>query len=125
MSQTTTAKLQVKSASQPDETRTFDKGKLDVVKLEGLEAGLFTLQPGWRWSESVKPIAKTDSCQKLHVGYIVSGRLHIKLDDGTEAEQGPGDFGVTPPGHDAWVVGNEPVLMIDFQGVHDYAKPKS
>ena len=122
MSQTTTAKLEAKSIKQPDETRTFEKGKLDIVNLHGLEAGCLTLEPGWRWSEDVKPIAKTDYCQKHHVGYMLAGKLHVKMADGTEIEQKAGDFAVTPPGHDAWVVGDETVLLLDFQGVHDYAK---
>jgi hypothetical protein len=122
MAQTTTAKLEAKNVSKPDETRSFDHGKLDVVFLQGLEAGCFTLEPGWRWSQDVKPIAKTDYCQKHHVGYQLSGTLHTKLADGTELESKGGDFVVTPPGHDAWVVGDEPVKLLDFQGVHDYAK---
>ena len=82
-------------------------------------------EPGWKWSESVKPIAGTDSCQVAHMGYQISGRMKVRMDDGSEQEFGPGDAGVIPPGHDAWVVGDEPVVFIDFQGAALYAKPQS
>jgi hypothetical protein len=78
---------------------------------------------GWRWSESVKPIVKTEYCEAPHVSYHVSGRLRIRMADGTEQEFGPGDVGVVPPGHDAWVVGNEPVVVVDISGMKEYAKP--
>jgi hypothetical protein len=84
--------------------------------------GRLFLQPGWKWSECVKPIAQTPSCQAAHLTYHISGRLHIRMDDGTELEFGPGDVSHIPPGHDAWVVGNEPVIAIDIMGMHEYAK---
>ena len=105
--------LQRRNLDSPDETRTFENGKAEVVKLGDFSASRLVLEPGWRWSENVKPIAGTDSCQVLHTGYHVSGRLHVRLDDGTEAECGPGDAYVIPPGHDAWVVGDEPVVSVD------------
>jgi mannose-6-phosphate isomerase-like protein (cupin superfamily) len=103
------------------ETRQFPKGKVEVVSFGDNTVGRATFEPGWRWSEHVKPIAGTDSCQAHHVGYIVSGRMAIKMDDGTEFEMGPGDAYDIPPGHDGWVVGNEPYVGIDV-GLANYAK---
>jgi hypothetical protein len=116
-------KISKGSLNKPEETREFPKGKVEIVTLNGVTFGKGTLQPGWKWSESVKPIAKTHSCQAAHTQYHLSGKLHVVMDDGTEMEFGPGDVGVVPPGHDAWVVGNEPVVMIDFTGFKQYAKP--
>jgi quercetin dioxygenase-like cupin family protein len=118
--------LQKKNLDSPDETRTFEKGKVQVTTLGEFNASRFVLEPGWRWSESVKPIVGTDSCQVLHTGYQVSGRLHVRMDDGTEAEGGPGEAYVIPPGHDAWVVGDEPVVTVDMSRVtaEEYAKPE-
>lgn len=102
------AKMQKKNLdTSPDEVRTFGRG---------------ILEPGWSWEKCVKPIVKTDSCQAPHTQYIVSGRMRVVMDDGTEEEVGPGDAAVVPPGHNAWVVGNEPVVAIDFTGLKDYAK---
>ena len=115
-------KMQKKSMTRPEETRNFPKGKLELVKVEGATLGLATFDVGWKWSERVKPSAKTDSCQAPHTNYHLSGRLHVKMDDGTENEFGPGDIGVVPPGHDAWVVGSEPAVIIDITGMIDYAK---
>src|SRR5436309_5295678 len=100
----------------PDETRNISKGKVEVVNLGDVQAMRATFEPGWKWSESVKPIAGTDSCQVAHLGYQISGRLTVRMDDGTEYEFGPGDACSIPPGHDAWVVGDEPAVLIDFQG---------
>ena len=111
-----------KSLNTPDETRTFPKGKVELATVGGVTFGRATLQPGWKWSESVKPIAKTDSCQAPHTQYVISGRLHIRMDDGTEKEYGPGDVGIIPPGHDAWVVGNEACVSIDITGMTHYAE---
>lgn len=115
-------KMQKKSINNPDETRNFPSGKVEVVKLEGVTFGLATFEPGWKWSESVKPIVKTDSCQAPHTNYHLSGKLHVKMDDGSEEEFGPGDIGVVPPGHDAWTVGDEPAVILDITGMIDYAK---
>jgi hypothetical protein len=118
-------KMQKKSTSQPDEKRTFDKGLLEFVSLGGTTFVRATLQPGWKWSTSVKPVVKTKSCEASHMGYQVSGRLHVVLDDRSEVEIGPGDVYSIPPGHDAWVVGNEPVVAIDISGsMADFAKQK-
>jgi hypothetical protein len=115
-------KLEVKSFSKPDEVRTFDKGKVELIKVGGAMIGRATFQPGWKWSESVKPIAKTESCEAPHFQYQVSGILRIKMDDGTERDVKAGEVALIPPGHDGWVVGNEPVVVVDFQGMADYAK---
>ena len=116
--------MQKKSLTKPDEIRTFPKGKLEISIIEGTSFGKGTFEPGWKWSESIKPIAKTHSCQVAHNNYHISGRLHVKMDDGTEKEFGPGDVGVIPPGHDAWVVGNEPCVILDFNGMTHYAERK-
>jgi len=116
--------MERKSLNSPDETRSFPNGKLELVSLDGVTFGKLTLQPGWKWSESVKPIAKTKSCEVPHTQYHVSGRITIKMDDGTEKEFGPGDVSVIPPGHDAWVIGNDPVVLIDISGMPNYAKQK-
>jgi mannose-6-phosphate isomerase-like protein (cupin superfamily) len=110
-----------KTLDRPEEKREFPKGQLELVTIGGVTFGRATFQPGWKWSESVKPIAKTDSCLAPHTQYHISGRLHVKMDDGTEMEYGPGDVGVIPPGHDAWVVGSEPAVMIDITGMKHYA----
>ena len=114
--------MEKKNLSTPDETRNFPKGKLELVRVGPLTFGKATFEPGWKWSECVKPIAKTDSCQVHHNGYVVSGRMHIKMTDGREAEVGPGDVFVCEPGHDAWIVGNEPCVAYDFTGAETYAK---
>ncbi|MEV0603520.1 cupin domain-containing protein [Streptomyces sp. NPDC050315] len=117
--------LEVKSIDQPDERRDFPNGHLESVHLSGLDFAKATFEPGWRWSESLAPIAGTASCEVPHNGYIVQGRMHIRMDDGTESDGGPGDVFVVSPGHDAWVVGDEPVVVFDFAGAmaQEYAKP--
>ena len=122
--QATQTQFERKSMSQPDEKREFAKGRLELASVGGITFGRATLEPGWKWSTSVKPIAKTKSCEAPHVQYHVSGRLHIVMDDGTEADFGPGDISGIPPGHDAWVIGNEPVVLIDISGMAEYAKSK-
>jgi hypothetical protein len=115
-------KMEVKGFNKPDEVRDFDKGKVELVNVGGAMVGRAVFQPGWKWSESVKPLAKTKSCEAPHLQYHVSGTLHIKMDDGTEVDCKAGDVSLLPTGHDAWVVGNEPVVIVDFQGMVDYAK---
>ena len=119
------ATLESKSFDSPDETRPFaeGKGKADIVSVGGHDIGRGTFEPGWRWSEHVKPIAGTDSCQTAHLGYVLSGRMHVVMDDGSEGECGPGDAISIPPGHDAWTVGDEPCVMVDFGQIENYAKP--
>ena len=114
--------MEAKDLSSPDETRSFPKGKLEVVNFDGVTIGRGTFEPGWKWSECVKPIAGTDSCQAAHTGYVVSGRMHLVMDDGSETEVGPGSAIVIPPGHDAWIVGDEPCVFLDFTGAAQYAK---
>ena len=115
-------KMEVVNTSKPDETRKFEKGKLDLVKIGRATVGRGIFQPGWRWSKHVKPIAKTKSCEAPHFQYHVSGVLHIVMDDGGERDVGPVEISYLPAGHDAWVVGDEPVVVVDFQGMVDYAK---
>ena len=115
------AGLESQNFSAPDETRSFPHGHLDVITLADNTVGLATFEPGWRWSESVKPIAGTDSCEAAHFGYVVSGHLHVAMDDGAEADFGPGDLFNIAPGHDGWVVGDEPCVAVDFEGASKYA----
>ncbi len=117
-------KTEKKNLSKPDEKRTFEKGQVELVTIGGVTFGRATFQPGWKWSTHVKPIAKTESCEAPHLQYHISGRIHVVMDDGSEAEYGPGDVSLIPPGHDAWVVGNDPVVVIDISGMIDYAKHK-
>ena len=110
------------SFDQPDETRTPDRTRIEVVRLGPMTVARITFQPGWRWSESIKPIVGTESCQARHVGTIASGRLHVVHEDGSEAEAGPGGVYVIEPGHDAWVVGDEPVVGFEFASAETYAR---
>ena len=112
-----------KSFGQPDETREFPHGVAEVLSVGDADIGRLTLQPGWRWSNDVKPIAGTESCEAPHFQYHVSGQLAIRMDDGTEMIARPGDVTSLPSGHDAWVVGDEPVVVIDWYGASNYAKP--
>lgn len=108
--------------SKPDEVRRFQNGYVELVNIGGATVGRAVFEPGWRWSTSVKPIVNTHSCEAAHFQYHVSGILRVKMDDGTEFDCKPGDVTMIPPGHDAWVVGNETAVIIDFQGMVDYAK---
>jgi quercetin dioxygenase-like cupin family protein len=111
-----------KDLRSPDETRTFEKGTVDLVNIGGGTVGRLTLQSGWRWSRHVKPIAKTEWCEAPHFQYHASGKLHVQMADGDEFDVGPGEITALPSGHDAWVVGDEPVVLIDFFGASNYAK---
>jgi hypothetical protein len=113
-----------KSFSTPDETRTPDKTVLELVDLGSVKAARLTVQPGWTWSSCIKPVVGTDSCQANHVGPVVSGRLGIKHNDGSEMEISAGDAYVCEPGHDAWVIGDEPCVMLEFDAsaAASYAK---
>jgi hypothetical protein len=117
-------KAELKSFGKPDEIREFPKGRLELITVGGATVGRAVLEPGWRWSTSVQPIVKTKSCEAPHFQYHVSGVLKVRMDDGTEFECRPGDVSLLPSGHDAWVVGDEPVVIVDFQGMADYAKSK-
>lgn len=119
------ATLQKKNFDTPDETRTPPKTRVEVVTFGDRSVMKLTLEPGWRWSEHVKPTAGTASCQVAHFSYQLAGRMKIVMDDGTEVEVGPGDIGLAPPGHDAWVLGDEPCVLLDFEGAQSYARPAS
>ncbi len=123
MSETARGSIEVKNGSAPDEVRQFEgKGRLDVLQVGAGTVGVATFEPGWKWSENVKPIAKTDSCQAAHLAYVVSGRMKIVHDDGTEIEVGSGDVVSIKPGHDAWTIGDEPCIQVDFASAETYAK---
>lgn len=109
------ASVQSRNFDSPDETRTPDKSKVDIVRMGSTTAARFTFQPGWKWSESVKPIVGTDSCQLRHVGVVHAGHLHVEHDDGSSGEVAPGDTYVIEPGHDAWVVGDEAFVGFEFE----------
>jgi len=122
---TQAGKLERKPFDKPDETRAFKngKGKLEVVTVGDCTVGRGVFEPGWRWSEHVKPIVGTPSCQAAHTGYVLEGRMLVKMDDGAQLEYGPGDAFYMPSGHDAWVVGDKRCVLIDFTGMAKYAKP--
>lgn len=113
-----------KNFEQSDERRTPDKTQVDVVDLGSVKAARVVLQPGWRWSECIKPVVGTESCQLHHVGTLTSGRMHVEHEDGSSIEIGPGDAYVVEPGHDAWVVGSEPAVGFEFdsQAAQTFAK---
>jgi hypothetical protein len=115
-------KTERKSFQEPDETRQFPRGRAEILYVGGGQIGRLVLQPGWRWSNDVKPIAGTASCEAPHFQYDVSGRLAIRMDDGTEFTAGPGDITALPCGHDAWVIGDEPVVTVDWCGAGNYAR---
>ncbi|MFI8104524.1 cupin domain-containing protein [Streptomyces sp. NPDC086023] len=108
----------------PDETRPFEEssGRLDVINTPKGPVGRAVFEPGWRWSKHIKPIAGTESCQSAHTGYVVSGRMKVVMDDGESTEYGAGDFMIVDPGHDAWVLGDEPCVAVDWTGFGEYAK---
>ena len=106
----------------PDETRSFANGRLELLRVGGSDIGRLVLEPGWRWSNDVKPLAGTALCEAPHFQYHVSGRIGIRMDDGTELIAGPGDITSLPSGHDGWVVGDEPAVVIDWYGATSYAK---
>jgi hypothetical protein len=112
--------MQKRTFSKPDEIRTSEKGKVELVTLGGITIGRVTLQPGWKWSTSVKPLVNNGGCQGSHLQYHVSGRMHVIMEDGSEEEFVPGDVSLIPPGHDAWVVGEDPVVVIELSGMVHY-----
>ena len=114
--------LLAKSLESPEETRRFPHGHVDLVTIGETTAGRAEFEPGWRWSNDLKPIAGTDSCQAMHTGYVISGRMHVRMDDGTEADVGPGDAILIEPGHDAWIIGDDTCVVLDFTGFANYAK---
>jgi hypothetical protein len=124
MTATGVASAELKSFDHPDEVREFPKGRLELVKIGGATVGRAVFQPGWRWSTSVQPLAKTRSCEAPHFQYHVAGVIRVRMDDGSEFDCKAGDVSRLSAGHDAWVVGNEPVVIVDFQGMIDYARAK-
>ena len=114
-----------KSLDSPDEVREFPNGRAEVVSIGGGEVMRLTLQPGWRWSTDVKPAAGTELCEAPHFQYLLAGTVGVRMADGTELEVRPGDVNVLPPGHDAWVVGDEPAVAVDWGGAHVWGKPHS
>lgn len=117
-----TGKAEQKSFETPDETRTFDHGAMQLLRIGGGEVGRLVLQPGWRWSNDVKPIAGTELCEAPHFQYHVAGTLRIRMADGTEFDAVPGDVTSLPSGHDAWVMGDEDVVVVDWFGASGYAR---
>jgi hypothetical protein len=124
MAGTSVSAAELKSFGKPEEVREFPNGRLELVKIGGATVGRAILQPGWSWSSSIKPIVKTKSCEAPHFQFHISGTIRVRMDDGSEFDCKAGDVSLIPPGHDAWVVGNEPVVVVDFQGMLDYAKAK-
>ena len=123
MNQLAVTKLESKSHGTPDEIRKPDKTQVEVVRLDGFTLGRFTMEPGWRWSQCIKPIAKTDSCQFSHVGYAVSGSITVRMDNGTQKTIKAGESYTIPPGHDAWVDGKDGFVGIEVMSAEQYAKP--
>src|SRR3989475_11586892 len=117
-------RLQRRRFTEPSDVRTIPRGRIEVVELDDTVVGRMTYEPGWRWSVDVQPIAGTDTCQFHHLGVTLSGRLRAQMPDGTELEIGPGDLFEIPPGHDAWVVGDEPWVSVDFEAMRTYGKQR-
>ena len=117
------AAIENRSFDDPDESRTPDKTRVDVVRVGDTEVGRFTFEPGWRWSECIKPVVGTDSCQNDHVGYLASGHMGVRHEDGTEVKISPGEAYRILPGHDAWVEGDERIVAFEFKSAGSYARP--
>jgi quercetin dioxygenase-like cupin family protein len=118
------AGVEVRTFDSPDETRTPEKTRVEVVRMGDASAARMTFEPGWRWSECVKPVAGTESCQARHVGVVQAGRLHVSHEDGSEQEIRAGETYVIEPGHDAWVVGDETFVGLEFESraAEEYAR---
>ncbi len=116
------SKLEAKSHEMPDEVRTPSKTRVEVVRLPGFTIGRLRAEPGWRWSECIKPVVGTDSCQVAHVGYAISGRITVRMNDGSQQAIAAGDSYTIPPGHDAWVEGSEPFVCIEVMNAEQFAK---
>lgn len=110
------ADMELKGFDSPDEVRTFEKARLELLNIGGGQVGRISVEPGWRWSEHMKEVAGTNLCQAPHFQYVLQGVVHVVMEDGSEADIGPGTVSVLPPGHDAWVVGDEPAVVIDWAG---------
>jgi len=114
--------VEARDFDSPDETRAPDKTRSEIVRMSGASVARLTLQPGWSWSECIKPVVGTNSCQNRHLGVVKEGRMRILHDDGTEVEIGPGEAYVIEPGHEAWVLGDEPFVGYEFESAEEYAK---
>jgi class 3 adenylate cyclase len=117
------ARLQRKSLKRPEEIRPLGRGRLELVELGEAAIGRVTYQPGWRWSEDLRPIVGTASCEVHHIGFVLSGTLRVQMDDGSRIDLTPEDAFEVPPGHDAWVVGDEPFVAVDSLGRRYFGKP--
>ena len=117
------ARLQRRSFEDSEDIRTIPHGRIEVVELDDRVIGRMTYEPGWRWSTDVKPIAGTELCEAPHFQYHISGTLRVRMADGSEFDVGPGEVAMLPPGHDAWVVGDEPAVVVDWGGAHTWGKP--
>lgn len=124
MAEASLTQAELKNFGTPDEVREFPNGRLELVNIGGATVGRAVFQPGWRWATSVQPLVKTKSCEAPHFQYHVAGVLHVIMDDGSEFDCEPGSVSLLPSGHDAWVVGSEPAVIVDFQGMLDYARAK-
>lgn len=119
----TTTRAETSDFAAPDEVRPFEHGRMEVVRIAGTEIGRLVLEPGWHWSEDVRPLVGTDLCEVPHFQYHVSGTLRIRMADGSEFDATAGQVTALPAGHDAWVVGDEPVVTVDWWGASEYARP--
>ena len=108
--------------SSPHETRTPDKTRSEIVRMSGASVARLTLQPGWSWEACIKPVVGTESCQNRHLGVVSQGRMTIRHDDGTQVDLKPGDAYIIEPGHNAWVVGDEPFVGFEFESAEEYAR---
>lgn len=115
--------VESKNVGSPDEVREFPYGRGDIVNIGGGQVSRMTLQPGWRWSEHIKPVAKTEWCEAPHFQYVISGHMGVMMADGSQYEAHPGDVLILPPGHDGWVIGDEPAILVDWGGAHVWGKP--
>jgi quercetin dioxygenase-like cupin family protein len=115
------SEVRIERFEAPTEARTFEKGRFELIDIGGVTVGRATYEPGWKWSEHVGPTAGTESCQVEHVGLVVSGQAAVRMDDGTELVMRAGDLFHVPPGHDSWVVGDDPYVSLHFLGAEEYA----
>jgi mannose-6-phosphate isomerase-like protein (cupin superfamily) len=113
-----------KNSGSPDETRAFPNGKVEIFHFQDRDVALVTLKPGWKYSTDVGPIENTSTCHSSHLQYVLSGRLQVAMEDGAKVELAAGDIASIPPGHDAWVLGDDPFVAVDFLGMKEYAKPE-
>ncbi|HUK28955.1 MAG TPA: cupin domain-containing protein [Candidatus Acidoferrales bacterium] len=118
------ARYERKNFSDPTEVRKFEHGSVELLDIGDGTVGRFVLQPGWKWSNDIKPVVKTEWCEAPHFQYQISGRYHVKMKDGSEFDLGPGDVSLVPPGHDAWVIGNEPAIGIEWTGARIATTPR-